>query len=278
MRNICTEKSGIILDTGTNEVINYIPNLFNKFTNVETLISSNSGFVLDNNWNLYDIKKNGQILYRYSNLGMNFKWTRFIFDGTYFFTTNIQGTKLFLVRCYDSFICASFILGDKISCIKIGEADRTIVLGNETDDDSVHVDFNLSSYLFITIGNESGYVVTIKLLIDLEYNEAKKFIKFYRSLPIDQQRSFERSRSDSFVTLNSDIKRVIHSAHAHRQLKSRESRSSNTMKIVLDRSEFIKESSSISHIEFNKTNMSKLAGGIKHFNGSGMTTRACNIQ
>lgn len=135
MRNICTEKSGVILDTGTNKITSYIPSLFTKFTNVDTLISSNSGLVLDNNWNLYDMKKGGEILYRYANLGMNFKWTRFVFDGAYFFTTNTLGNKLFLVRCYDSFVCASFILGDKISCIKIGELDRTIVLGNYSTED-----------------------------------------------------------------------------------------------------------------------------------------------
>lgn len=130
MRNICTEKSGVILDAETSKISSYIPSLFTKFTNVETLIGSNSWFVLDNNWNLYDMKKGGEILYRYGNLGMNFKWTRFVFDGAYLLTTNTLGNKLFLIRCYDSFVCASFVLGDKISCIKIGELDRTIVLGN----------------------------------------------------------------------------------------------------------------------------------------------------
>ena len=81
------------------------------------------------------------------------------------------------------------------------------------------------------------------------------------------------------LTLSSDMKRVLHSAHAHRQLKSRESRQSSGQ-IVLDRSEFLRPDSSCAHGEFTKTNMAKLSGGIKHFNCSdeNVNSRACNIQ
>jgi len=67
---------------------------------------------------------------------------------------------------------------------------------------------------------------------------------------------------------------VIQSAHAHRQLRSREMGLSSGG-VVVDRSEFLKAEVQVAHREITKMNLAKLAGGIKHYNN---TTRACNIQ
>ena len=128
-RDIETEKSGLIFDTVEEKIIEFIPKIFSKSTNVETLITSNKGYVLDNNWNLYDLKKRGKLLRNFGNLDISFKWSKFVFNGNYIITVNKEEDQIFLVRCYDSFICASFMVSDKISCLKMGEFDRTIGVG-----------------------------------------------------------------------------------------------------------------------------------------------------
>jgi len=45
--------------------------------------------------------------------------------------------------------------------------------------------------------------------------------------------------------------------------------------VVVDKSEFLKAEVQVAHSEITKMNLTKLAGGIKHYNN---TTRACNIQ
>lgn len=128
-RDIETEKSGLIFDTVDGKIIEFMPKLFSKSTNVDTMITSNNGFILDKNWDLYDLKKEGTLLRNFGNLDISFKWSKFIFNGNYIITVNKEEDQIFLVRCYDSFVCASFMISDKISCLKMGEFDRTICVG-----------------------------------------------------------------------------------------------------------------------------------------------------
>ena len=241
-RDIQVEKSGLIFDTLTETIVEHIPQLFDKSTNVNCLLLRGS-FVLDNNWHLYDMKKSGQLLKRI-NIDLSFKWTQFVFDGSYLISVDNMGLKICLVRCSDSFVVASFLIGDPLTCLKLGESDRTIL-----------------------VGTKSGNLLALRLLIDLEYDDAlNKFVSFYRCLESTSQRKKELN----LFALNNDMKRVIHSAHAHRQLKSKESRSV----AQAEPSEFVKQNS---HKGITTLNMTNLAHGIKHSNNN-ITTRACNIQ
>lgn len=103
----------------------------------------------------------------------------------------------------------------------------------------------------------------------------KKFVGFYRN-PSNQNEILSH-RNYETKQLRSDMKRVIHSAHAHRQLKSRENRSTSSV-IILDRSEFMKNETLIAHNEITKRNMANLSCGIKHASVNRMESRACIIQ
>jgi len=67
---------------------------------------------------------------------------------------------------------------------------------------------------------------------------------------------------------------VIQSAHAYRQLRSKEMHLSGG--VVVDRSEFLNRDLQIAHNEITKMNLANLSIGLRHYNNN--KTRACNIQ
>lgn len=261
-RDIKTEKGALLYDPNSNGVVKKFSTILKKETNVEKLLFSNGNFIIDDFWNLYDLT-NGSLIRNLKknepNLELDFSLTRFIFDGRYIITCSADKKQIFVLRCYDSAKVASLWLNDNITCLKLGELDRTIVLGTS-----------------------NGFVLPVKLVIDLEHSEAVlKYIKFYRNTNITQNKSnqnfFKNTDSQSIrEDLKNDIKRVVHSAHAHRQLKLKESEMSSSL---LSQSSVI--SSKISkasdfHIGVAKLNLSNITNGIKYSETSG--SRACVIQ
>ncbi len=98
-----------------------------------SLVTSRNGFVLDNNWDLYNLRQSGgQVLRHFGGMGLSFQLSRLVFEGSYFVAVNGEGDRVFLVRCCDSFVSASFVIGDRATCVEVGEMDRTLVIGELT--------------------------------------------------------------------------------------------------------------------------------------------------
>jgi hypothetical protein len=249
-RNIGTSKAGIIYDPNENKVINSFNSILSETTNVENIIISNCGlYLLDNKSDLYDLSKNDVKLVRRLNrpdLDLDLKWANFVLNGRYLILSNKFENKIYLLRCYDSVVVASFRLdNDQLTCLKVGELDRTILLGTK-----------------------NGCVLPLRLLIDLELNEAmKKFNTFYRDIKV---------KTDNKSILNNDVNKVKHSAHAHLLLKSKETNQRlNSSKSEMKSNELFINKDMNNRI--NKANIINLTYGIRHAN-SATTTRACILQ
>ena len=264
-RDIKTTKGAIIYDPRTNKVIKQLKDIFMKETNVESLLFCNQGYALDNLWNLYSINT-GQLIHKIQTnpiVKLNFSFTQFILGGRYFLTTSEDTKMVYVIRCYDSFIVASIRIDDCINCLKTGDSDRIIL-----------------------VGTKNGHIIGSIFLIDLEFDDAiKNYVGFCR---VQSKRVKALKKSTSKVgkidseevvvskeNLNHDLKRAIHSAHAHRQLRSKES--------LLSASSFIGQNSSVNifnnaasdfHIGIAKTNLTRITSGIKN---SPISTRACQI-
>lgn len=306
-RDIRTEKGAILYDPYKNEVLRRFSSIFCKETNVEQLIlSDGNGFACDNNLDLYDILNTGKLVRNieknnHRNLCLSIEHAKFLFKGRYIITIGCLDQthetedslmdKVYLVRCYDSLVVASLKLKSKPTCLRVGEEDRTIV-----------------------IGTEDGNVLSLKLLIDLEKQEAiDNYIKFYREdksikqstsslsnyeasyLTMSEYSMADMTKSSRAVMLENDLKRVVHSATAHRQLKHRESSAFISPSVVsLEKSgrcssasTFDNKSSSFADLNNNnigmkdfhggvaKRNLSTISMGIKH---SSSNSRACLIQ
>jgi hypothetical protein len=275
VRNINTIKAGFLYDAASNQVVNKFPSLFTKETNVETLVISTGTYVLDNLWNLYDLK-NGALLrkIKVDNFDLNYELVHFLFNGRYILTTSHTKNKIYLIRCYDSAVIGSLKLNDSISCMNIAHLDRTVL-----------------------VGTESGSFHALKVLVDLESKEAiERYVEFYRNTKsIKEQLEKNKKRSDKEnmereeiekpnENLSYDVKRVIHSAHAHRRLKSRE-QSRDSARILTSTSNlsnsnfksFNNNSFLATHGGLNKSNLTTVTSGIKFISPTN-TTRACIIQ
>jgi hypothetical protein len=290
-RNIKTIKGAILYDPKADQVVKNYTTIFSKETNVETLIFCKNGkHVLDNCWNLYDIDTNKHqvnLLYKLAQINyFDYHFTRFLLNGRYFITTSNEKNMIYLVRCYDLYIVGSIRINGKISCFKIGEKDRTIL-----------------------VGTENGNVFAIKLVIDLEFYEAiNTYIGYYRNYNctsvhsstrktkkisttndisiVHIQNDDEMSDNDNDNQINDDIKRVLNSAHAHRRLISRELRHQSASN-YLKSSSFLSSTSTSSQKNLNldlchtgmaKINLTNLTNGIRHTQSDRQTTRACIIQ
>jgi hypothetical protein len=254
-RNICTNKAAFLFDPSENQIKKHFLNIFSKTTNVEQIIVSACGlFILDNNWDLYDLSKNNIKLMRRlarPDLDLDLKWARFILNARYLICSNTIRNKVHLIRCYDSIEVASFRLDrDQLTCLKVGELDRTIMLGTQ-----------------------NGCVLPLRLLIDLEFNDAiKKFNSFYRNIKTKLNNT----------ALNNDIKKLRHSAHAHLKLKANESNRLQSTKLDMSTtrpssSMCSYNSDTVNHNGIQKSNLVNLTAGIRHSNNATMT-RACILQ
>ena len=301
-RNIKTAKGAIFYDPISDQVIKSYTTIFSKETNVETLIFCKNGkYVLDNCWNLYDLDTNKHevnLLFKLAQINyFDYHFTKFLLNGRYFITTSNQKNMIYMIRCYDLYIVGSIRINGKISCLKIGEQDRTIL-----------------------VGTENGNVFAIKLVIDLEFNEAvKTYIGYYRNYTESQilknnsvtssvqNRKVKRESitkdfsvvsiqndddddglfdDDNDDQINNDIKRVLNSAHAHRQLLTRELRHQSASN-YLKSSSFLSSTSTssrknlnidLSHTGMAKSNLTNLTNGIRHTQSDRQTTRACILQ
>jgi len=266
-RDIKTSKGALVYDPRTNKVVKQFKDIFDKETNVETLLFCNQGYILDDLWNLFSINT-GQLVHKIRtspSVSLNFAFTQFILSGRYILTANLDGNMIYVIRCYDSFIVASLRIDNCINCLKTGDSDRIILAGTKT-----------------------GQMIGSLFLIDMEFEDAiknhvgfcrterKKQLKSLEKLPVAVTAKQFEVEEVSKVNLNHDLKRVIHSAHAHRQLRSKES--------LLSASSFLSQNSSVNafnnaasdfHIGIAKTNLTRITSGIKN---SPITTRACQIQ
>ena len=255
-RNICTNKAAFLYDPSDNQIKKHFHNIFSKTTNVEQLLVSACGlFILDNNWDLYDLSKNNIKLMRRlvrPDLDLDLRWARFILNARYLVCSNSFGNKVHFIRCYDSIEVASFRLDrDQLTCLRVGESDRTIILGTR-----------------------NGCVLPLRLLIDLEFNDAlRKFSSFYRNV----------KTKPNNTTLNNDMKKLRHSAHAHLRLKANESNRLPSAQLEKGTN---RPSSSIysydnpdlvNHNGIQKSNLVNLTAGIRHSNNATMT-KACILQ
>ena len=282
-RDIRTEKAAVIYDARLNQVVRKFSRIFDINTNIDELIlSDRNGYACDSLFNLYEVVESGQLIRNIerdnsynSNLRLSIYKAQFLLEGRYLLASGVNRDKLYVVRCYDSFEVASLKLKSRLTCLRVGEEDRTIV-----------------------IGTEDGNVLALKLLVDLEKQEAiDKYIRFYRS-PILMRNVIEQpvvpalkqqqpqpptagNRPATTNALNNDLKRVIHSASAHRQLRYREWKAfSNPIASLID----INNNSSAASVadldgEFHsgvaKLNLTNVTLGIRH---TSMGTRACVIQ
>ena len=269
-RNIKTNKGAIVYDPRTSSVVRKFTDIFVKETNVESLIFSSEYFVLDNLWNLYDLNT-GQLVHKIQTTNpcvvLNNEFTKFLLNGRYFLATSQDNKKIYVVRCYDSFIVAVLRVDDCINCIRTGDSDRIIFVGTKT-----------------------GHVIGAKFLIDLEFDDAiRNHIGFCRNKPAQTSTTQKEltklsTRADKTLNLeeivkdnlNNDLKRVIHSAHAHRQLRSKESLiSASSFLCQNSSSSFFNNSANDFHIGIAKANLTRVTSGIKN---SPISTRACIIQ
>lgn len=252
-RNIQGPKAALIYNPHSNQVIKKFSSIFSPEIDIDRVIFSQGDFVMDNQLNLYDLKNNNLVKNFLSiSTKFDFSFVRFISNGRYFLTCTPERKKILLIRCYDSALVASVRLADVVSCLSIGENERTIL-----------------------IGTENGYVLPLKLVIDLENNEAiNSYIKFYRNAQDYISPSISSFDSKS-ADLKNDLKRVSHSAHAHRALKTAESK-----QVFLTRqssyfsSNYSKFESDF-HSGLSKLNLTQISSGIKQ---TSSPSRACIIQ
>lgn len=287
IRDIKTPKGAILYDPKDNVVLKRFSTIFTPETNVCKLVMSDNNYILDDTWSIYDVT-NAKVLYclaKYSDI-YSYKWTRFLLNGRYLITTNKDQNKLYVIRCYDSKIVTSLWLHDKVSCLTVGEADRTIVVG------TVH-----------------GYILPFKLLIDLEAIEATEtYLKYFRfhkfvdhlnnselnttltesnlnatysaqSATMDS-RLTDGENEDRFNSLSYDLKRMLNSAYEHKRLKSRESntRSRSSSVVSMQMTSNPQNLFENQHSGIIKNNLTNLATGIKYAQINESSSRACCIQ
>ncbi|CAF0731081.1 unnamed protein product [Brachionus calyciflorus] len=255
-RNIFTEKGALVYDPKQNQVIKKYSSIFSNKINTEKLIFSDGDYVMDELFNLYDLKHNTLIKnFKKSDscVNLDFDFVQFISKGRYFVTCTEDRRKILIIRCYDSGLVASVRLSDEISCITIGECERSFLAGTK-----------------------NGYCLPFKLVVDLEHCDAiQNYVKFYRKNVFSNGQQGLLNSND--VNLKNDLKRVSHSSHAHRALKHKESRQSALIRetsLLMSNRNFDKFDSS-SHLGVAKLNLTMISNGIKQ---SGTTSRACVIQ
>jgi hypothetical protein len=279
-RDIKTNKGAIIYNPVNNQVVKHYSSFLNDLSNVERLVCSNN-YIVDHFFNIFNLR-DGKIFKKINITStlLDFTWTRFMLDARYLICVSIDKTKVFIIRCYDSCIVSSFRINDVISCLRLGESDRTLILG--------------------TI---NGNVLGFKLLIDLEFNEAiSTFSGNYRlnkkKKSDDEQISITIPKSNqqlrvysvrSKVTndqsnIDNDRKRLSYSAHAHRLLKARETYSSMDTSSQFTSSSMSMYNNSIEtfngssyHSGIAKYHLYNITTGIKHSNLRNTSTRACII-
>ncbi len=268
-RDIKTEKAAILYDVINNNVLKRFTTIFAKETNIEKLIVSNgNAFACDDRFDLFNVTESGNLIRNiernnYKNLSLSIDHARFVFSGRYLIVSELDLQKVYVVRCYDSFRVATLKLKSKLTCLRVGEEDRTIV-----------------------IGTQDGNVLALKLLVDLEKLEAIEYIKYYRQSRIKNRKETipkaVQSLDEYYLnreSLKNDLKRVVHSASAHRQLKFKESQfvSNSTISIQNNIKSGRSSSASIKHSEFHggvaKLHLTNVALGLKH-----SQSRACVIQ
>ncbi len=285
-RDTRTLKGAVVYDPLKNVVLKSFPCLFDSLVSVgRVLVSSDWFYAIDNVWNVYDLRT-GTILNNIREidhtLDLSLKYVQFVLNGRYILTSNSDENKVYLIRCYDSRIVASFWTYDRLSCLRVGEADRTIVAGTV-----------------------NGVLFCLKILIDLERFEAiSQYIGCLRNVvafvePVGesmtrthQQQHHGRSLNSSMSVggasvhtpkdiLNFDLRRVIHSAHEHKRLKSRESTTRSRCSSVLSMQNSTNELEVFDDHEnlvMKRRGLTALSKGIKHAPFDQTTSQACSIQ
>jgi hypothetical protein len=271
-----TEKAAVIYDPATNTVLRRFRTIFSKETNIDRLVlSSHNTYACDNKLDLYDACVTGKLVRNlernnYTSLSLNIEQARFLFSGRYVIASEPDLEKIHVIRCYDSFRVATLKLKSKLTCLRVGEEERTVVLGTQ-----------------------DGNVLALKLLIDLEKLEAVEYIQYYRQNRVgNREASIPKTIRVALTTrdvsseqrresLQNDLKRVVHSASAHRQLKFRESQFSSNSAASFDAklksgrgsSSGVARINSEFHGGVAKLHLTNVALGLKH-----TESRACVIQ
>jgi hypothetical protein len=267
-RDTQTSKGCIVYDPLKNIVLKSFPLFFANSVNVDEVLMSDSHFAIDNIWNVYDLR-NGTILNNIQKnepLDLSYCYVQFVLSGRYLIASNQDENKVYLIRCYDSKIVASFWTYDRLSCLKVGEADRTIV-----------------------VGTVNGALFCWKILIDLENYEAmNKYIVGLRQViaePLIEKKALNSPKSSGDKVkngnLNYDLRRMLHSAHEHKRLKSRESNVRSRCSSVLSMQNSTYDMEPIDDNEtasIKKRELVVLSKGIKHAPLDRTTSQACSIQ
>ncbi len=275
IRDLNGNKGAVLYEPRKNEVLKKFSIIFSPVTIIENLVTSTSSlsftYALDNLFNLYECVNSGKLIRnlisKLNGLKLSIEYTKFILDGRYILTSESSLKRIFIIRCYDSSIVARLLFKSEIECIRIGEQDRTLV-----------------------IGCRDGSVLALKILLDLEKKEVKDtYINYYRRRSSSKEEIQQITIADDrYKNLRNDLKRISHSATAHRSLKSRETLNGSSMSIRQIESGFMgSNSNSKSHLGTNsaldnydfhpgvsKINLSTLTMGLKHSPNS----KACIIQ
>lgn len=249
-RDARCQKAAFVYDPLRKVVVRRLINVFFDETNIETVVFSDL-FALDHAWNVFSLKTGAcELNMRQRSLTCDHSLAHFLMQGRYLVSYSKTNTRLYVLRTSDSFVVASCKLSDDVTTLGVGEADRTIL-----------------------IGTQSGRVVGFKLVVDLEQTQSiDVYIKFYRT-GRGCESDLRRANSDAPRTgLQSDLRRIAHSALEYRQLKSREQVYSR-----LSGSKCSHSSNGAGSVQNGvaKANLNTLSVGIRYANSH---TRACIIQ
>ena len=253
-RDFRTSKAAVIYDPGTYTVIKRFSNFLRDESNVEKVILSGL-FLLDSDWNLFNlksglfersVKKNVEIF------NFDFDHCLFLLEGKYLVTCTIRKDKILIVRTSDSLIVASYRINDKIALIRVGETDRTIL-----------------------VGTQNGCLLGFKFIIDLEVKLAvESYVTFYRDNKTEE--CVKKSSDNKQMDFTGDIKRITHSAFEYRRQKMRD-RDRNLFSSMSSEKSSQNWSENIGdHVGVSKMNLANISSGIKRVHSN--ETRACLIQ
>lgn len=196
---------------------------------------------------------------------------------------NTDRDVIYVIRSKDSYVAALVKINDRVNLIRAGEGDRTILLG--------------------TCG---GSILPLKLVVDLEQNNSlNNYIGFYRKSKAiavtnndashirisedtdEKSSSFDRLDEEKHKSLRNDIKRVVHSAHAYKQLKSRDAARQHSALSFgsISQNSFASSGNATAynpqqraynvHSGITKLNLTTVSSGIKYAHTG---TKACIIQ
>ena len=252
IRSIQSEKGALIYDPLNNKVLNIFPSILSKRSNIEILVVSREGMALDSEWSLYDINRGVLLRVFDKSSSLNLSLAKFILQDRYVVAPTRDMKSLLVLRTRDSLTVSSFIVDQDISCVTIGEQDRTILIGTRT-----------------------GEVIALKLLIDLEHYEATKTnlspyrIRLSKKSQIKRNRSFKDS-------LKNDLKLVVNSEQYHRRLLKRETSSYASISSQ-NKNIFEAMNNDQAHNGVIKRNICDLSKGTKS-QLEGNISKACQIQ